>query len=325
MAQHDGMLHILNKMNSHLPEPQINPITLISEPKFYSKGQTCGLNNHSNSQTPLNHSSDKTTNMQILITNDDGISSKGIIALANKFKEMGDVLVVAPNKQMSATSHSITTNKPLRYKKHYINNELFGYALEGTPADCVKFAILELLKKQKPDIILSGINHGRNTGINIMYSGTIAGATEGALLNIPSFAVSLSSHDTQADCSAAAELAFQIVSKTMSECIATANIPNTSSLYDEMADLPSNIKQDYQTLPVLNGKEKQNSNTTDSTSYPSKENAQGVSAAVSDTSCIKQEDRPRLFENNVFININVPDVETNKIKGVKVVKSSNSY
>lgn len=192
--------------------------------------------------------------MQILITNDDGVNSKGIIALANKFKEMGDVLVVAPNKQMSATSHSITTNKPLRYKKHYINNELFGYALEGTPADCVKFAILELLKKQKPDILLSGINHGRNTGINIMYSGTVAGATEGALLNIPSFAVSLSSHDTQADCNAAADYAFQIVTETMAF-------------------------------------HKQN----------------------------------HIFEDNVFLNINIPDIEPDKIQGIKVVKSSNSY
>ena len=85
--------------------------------------------------------------MKILITNDDGISSNGIITLAEKFKEMGDVIVVAPAMQMSATSHSLTTGKPLRYSKHYIQNEFFGYAINGSPADCVKFAILTILIK----------------------------------------------------------------------------------------------------------------------------------------------------------------------------------
>jgi len=192
--------------------------------------------------------------MKILITNDDGINSKGIITLANKFKEIGEVIVVAPNKQMSAVSNSLTTNKPLRYKKHYINNEFFGYALDGTPADCIKFAILSLLNQQKPDIILSGINYGRNTGINILYSGTLAGATEGYLLNIPSFAISLSSHNTEMQCDTAAEFTLKIVTEIMSN--------------------ENNNKYKFE---------------------------------------------------NLFLNINIPAIETNQIKGIKVVKNSNSY
>jgi 5'-nucleotidase len=187
--------------------------------------------------------------MKILITNDDGINSKGIIALARRFKEMGEVIVVAPNKQMSATSHSITTNRPLRYKKYYIENEFFGYALDGTPADCVKFAVLSLLEKQKPDIVLSGINYGRNTGINIMYSGTIAGATEGHLLKVPSFAISLSSHNTELESETAADYAFKIITEV--------------------------LKQDN--------------------------------------------------KENLFLNINVPAIPTDQIKGVKVVSNSKSY
>ena len=117
--------------------------------------------------------------MRILVTNDDGIKSPGIITLANQFKSLGEIVVVAPQKQMSATSHSITTNTPLRCYEEYIDGDLFGYALSGTPADCVKFALNKFFDKQKPDIVLSGINFGRNTGINIMYSGTLAGAAEG--------------------------------------------------------------------------------------------------------------------------------------------------
>lgn len=186
--------------------------------------------------------------MNILITNDDGIDSQGINALAKKFKEMGNVIVVAPNKQMSATSHSITTVNPIRVQKYYKEGELFGYSVTGTPADCVKLAITTLLD-EKPDIILSGINHGRNTGINIMYSGTVAGAAEGSLLGIPSFAISLSSHNAELECDTAAEYAFKIVSEMM-----------------------------------------------------------------------KREDK-----KDIFININVPAVESEKIQGIKTVKSSNSY
>ena len=156
--------------------------------------------------------------MEILISNDDGIDSNGLFELANKFKELGNVTVVAPLQQMSATSHSLTTITPLRIKHFYRNNKFFGYAVNGTPADCVKLAIISLMDK-KPDIVISGINYGRNTGINILYSGTIAAAVEGFLMGIPSFAVSLTTHNTKKEAATAAEYAFQIVQKILKEKI----------------------------------------------------------------------------------------------------------
>jgi 5'-nucleotidase len=128
---------------------------------------------------------------------------------------MGDVIVIAPDKQMSCASHSMTTNAIFRLHKHYVDGKFFGYALNGTPADCVRFGIVSLLENVKPDIVLAGINYGRNTGINVQYSGTVGAATEGHLFRIPSFAISLASHDTTLDCSVAAEYAFQIVKEVM--------------------------------------------------------------------------------------------------------------
>ena len=113
---------------------------------------------------------------------------------------------------MSAMSHALTTSTPLRTREVSINNKPFGFAVSGTPADCVKWAIISLLKK-KPDMILSGINHGRNTGVNIMYSGTVAAAAEGHLLGIPSVAVSLSSHNPEKETTTAANYAYDIVNK----------------------------------------------------------------------------------------------------------------
>ncbi len=171
--------------------------------------------------------------MKILIANDDGIDSNGLFELATRFKELGEVLVVAPDRQMSATSNALTTTIPLRPKKIYKNNEFFGYAINGTPADCMKWALYSLLD-EKPDIVLSGINHGRNTGINVMYSGTVAAAVEGFLLGIPSFAISLSSHDTEKETKTAAEYAFNIVKnildkKLQDNLFLNINIPSIPS------------------------------------------------------------------------------------------------
>jgi len=132
--------------------------------------------------------------LRILISNDDGIDAPGIYALAKELKKIGEVTVVAPDKQQSAVGHAITMNYPLRVSKFYKDNEFFGYAVEGTPADCTKLAIRSLCKV-KPDILVSGINHGSNTAINIIYSGTVSAATEGTILGIPSIAVSLATWD----------------------------------------------------------------------------------------------------------------------------------
>ncbi len=131
--------------------------------------------------------------MHILISNDDGINAPGIFALAQELRGLGRVTVVAPDKQQSAVGHAITMNYPLRAVPYHRDGELFGYAVEGTPADAVKLAVRVLLK-EKPDLVVSGINHGSNTAVNILYSGTVSAATEGTVLGIPSFAVSLTTY-----------------------------------------------------------------------------------------------------------------------------------
>lgn len=128
--------------------------------------------------------------MNILLTNDDGIYSDGIYALYESLIKIADVTVVAPEAEQSAVGHAITMSAPLRVKEAYRKNKFFGYAVSKTPADCVKLAIRSLLKK-KPDLIISGINLGPNTGFSVLYSGTVSGAMEGAILGFPSIAVSL--------------------------------------------------------------------------------------------------------------------------------------
>ncbi|MCK9603420.1 MAG: 5'/3'-nucleotidase SurE [Candidatus Omnitrophica bacterium] len=128
--------------------------------------------------------------MNILLTNDDGIYSEGIRALYKSLKGIGNVTIVAPDTERSAVGHAITLSDPLRVKSVNREGKFFGYATTGTPADCVKLAIRAILKK-RPDIVISGINLGPNTGYSVLYSGTVSGATEGAILGIPSFAISL--------------------------------------------------------------------------------------------------------------------------------------
>lgn len=130
---------------------------------------------------------------KILVSNDDGIYSEGIIALREAMMEIGEVYVYAPHKQQSAVGHAITTHLPLRVNPYYMNGEFFGFAVTGTPADCVKLAVTTHMK-EKPDLIVSGINHGSNAAINVIYSGTVSAATEGTILGIPSIAFSLTTY-----------------------------------------------------------------------------------------------------------------------------------
>ena len=130
--------------------------------------------------------------MKILVTNDDGIYSSGILELWNVAKQFGHVTVVAPSTQKSAVGHGITIDNPLYIKKIDIDNGFKGNSVSGTPADCVKIGIKKLTKSI-PDMVLSGINIGSNLGNNIIYSGTVAAAIEGAVSGIPSIAFSLDS------------------------------------------------------------------------------------------------------------------------------------
>lgn len=126
----------------------------------------------------------------ILVTNDDGVRAEGIKALATSLRHLGKVVVVAPELEQSASSHSITLDNPLRIKEYGGDR----FSVTGTPTDCVLLAIHRILGR-KPDILVSGINHGPNMGEDVIYSGTVAAAIEGYLLGIPSIAISVASWD----------------------------------------------------------------------------------------------------------------------------------
>ena len=130
---------------------------------------------------------------KILITNDDGIFSDGILALWQALSTIGETLVVAPNQERSASSHSITLNDPIRTQHIEIKKGFNGWSVNGTPADCVKIAVRSILDNL-PDLVVSGINHGSNLGKNVLYSGTVSAAAEGTMLGIPSIAISLASN-----------------------------------------------------------------------------------------------------------------------------------
>lgn len=138
---------------------------------------------------------------QILITNDDGISAKGIASLIEAARPFGDLLVLAPDKPQSGMGHAITLHDPIRLFKSALYPGIEAYACSGTPVDCVKLGIFELLGA-KPDLILSGVNHGENSSTNVLYSGTMSAAIEGAMEGIPSFGFSLADYAPDADFSA---------------------------------------------------------------------------------------------------------------------------
>ena len=150
----------------------------------------------------------------IFVTNDDGISAKGIGSLIEVALEFGEVLVIAPDKPQSGMGHAITMNHPIRLEKSILFADCEAYTCSGTPVDCVKIGIYEVMHR-KPDLILSGINHGDNASSNVLYSGTMSAAVEGAMENIPSIGFSLSDHNSDADFSEAKEIARQIIQDSL--------------------------------------------------------------------------------------------------------------
>lgn len=151
----------------------------------------------------------------ILITNDDGIQAKGIQTIARVAAKYGNVVVVAPNGPRSAQSSALTIEVPVSVKPVPSDVEnITQFAVSGTPADCVKLAISQLLD-EKPDLVISGINHGSNASINVIYSGTIGAAIEGALHGIPSIGFSLCDHDADADFEPSLPYYEQIIAKTI--------------------------------------------------------------------------------------------------------------
>jgi len=171
--------------------------------------------------------------LKILVCNDDGIDAPGIYSLVLALKEIAEVTVVAPIKEQSAVGHGITMQIPLRVLTYNKNNEFFGYAVDGTPADCVKIGIRNIMKEH-PDLVISGINHGSNTAINIIYSGTVSAAREAAIMDVPAIAISVTNHrakNFEFACKVAKYLALKLLEK---------EIPRGTLLNVNVPDLPEN-------------------------------------------------------------------------------------
>jgi 5'-nucleotidase len=152
----------------------------------------------------------------ILITNDDGVTSPGLAALVDAVKDLGKVVVIAPDKAQSGMGHAITIGSPLRMSAVNTFGDIEAYACNGTPVDCVKLAVDKVLHR-KPDICLSGINHGANHSINVIYSGTMSAALEASIESIPSVGFSLLDYSLNADFTGAKKYACLIVEQLLTK------------------------------------------------------------------------------------------------------------
>ncbi len=183
--------------------------------------------------------------MKILLSNDDGIASNGIRALSEALSENHEVYIVAPDRERSAAGHSLTLHTPLRVEKldEPVYKSTATWVTTGTPGDCVKIAINAVLsKEQQPDLVISGINHGPNLGADILYSGTVSCAMEGAMLGVPSIAMSLASmHCEYEDFKFAAKFIASFVDKKLKDfefphkCILNVNVPSVDE--DDIAGI----------------------------------------------------------------------------------------
>ena len=151
----------------------------------------------------------------ILVTNDDGITSPGIKLLAEVMKEFGEVVVLAPETAQSGMAHAVTVNDMLRLTEMDIFEGIESYQCSGTPADCVKLAKHHILKDRKPDLVVSGINHGSNLSISVVYSGTLSAALEAAIDGIPAIGFSLCDFSAEADMTHTIPFIREIVSKVL--------------------------------------------------------------------------------------------------------------
>lgn len=173
----------------------------------------------------------------ILITNDDGVTAKGLRALDEVAMEFGDVVVMAPEYNASGLSHSITSSRPLQVREVKQAEGLSVYCCDGTPVDCVKLAV-EYFCPRQPDVVLSGINHGSNSSINVLYSGTMGAVIEATALGIDAIGFSLLHHSPDADFSACLPYVRQIIGNTLEK-----GLPQGVSLNVNIPRLPaSDIK-----------------------------------------------------------------------------------
>lgn len=174
--------------------------------------------------------------MNILISNDDGIHAAGISRLYDSVQGLGDLYVVAPDAERSAAGHAITLVDPIKSEPVERNGEFFGHAIGGTPADCVKLAARAILVDTPPDLVLSGINLGSNTGISVLYSGTVSAATEGVILGVSGVAFSLCTYQNP-EWEMAGRIAREITERVIAQplppgVLLNVNMPNLP--YDEL-------------------------------------------------------------------------------------------
>lgn len=172
--------------------------------------------------------------LRILLTNDDGIYAPGLAAMRRALQAIGEVTVIAPATEQSGVGHSITFLTPLMANRVFDGEEELGWAVEGSPADCVKLGLAKLVS-ERPDLVVSGVNGGLNIGVNVLYSGTVAAATEAALHDLPSIAVSLE-WDEHARFDAASQLAVGVIEQMLEadawrdHRLHNLNIPTSATL-----------------------------------------------------------------------------------------------
>jgi len=171
--------------------------------------------------------------MRILLTNDDGILAPGLVAMRRELSRLGEVTIVAPTTPQSAIGHAISVSQPLFCQEIEVAEGIRGYSVDGRPADCVKLAVLELMRSAPPELVVSGVNHGENVGINVLYSGTVAAAIEGAFYGLPAVAVSLAFGE-RPDFRGAARLACGLLEQIVSAgrlrgLLLSVNVPDLSA------------------------------------------------------------------------------------------------
>jgi 5'-nucleotidase len=178
--------------------------------------------------------------MRILLTNDDGVYAPGLAAMERALRRLGEVFVVAPLHEQSGVAHSITFLTPLQARKVYVNDKHWAWTVDGSPADCVKLAVSTIFP-ERPDLVVSGINGGLNAGTNILYSGTVAAAVEGAFNGITSVAVSLQ-YDEYEPFQSAADLAVGVINKIVEQNRTTGRIYNVNIPLSALQNTAPKIK-----------------------------------------------------------------------------------
>jgi 5'-nucleotidase len=177
--------------------------------------------------------------MHILLSNDDGILAPGLAALREQLQGLGKVSVAAPEAVQSAAAHGITVHGPVAVQKVHVQDQFFGYSVDGRPADCVKLAVTDLLDSP-PELVVSGINDGANVSINVLYSGTVAAAAEGALLGYPAVAVSLK-QGVERNFALAARIAVPLIKQLLDNGLGAGELININ-IPDLTRGLPEGVR-----------------------------------------------------------------------------------